>query len=135
MKLKSAVIIIILCSGCAPIPMINRLSPYPAQGQSAAQIAADNNACEQFAAYQESHGVAAGQGAVVGTIGGAAVGAGSGAIIGSFLGGAGNGAGAGAAVGAVLGLLDGLAQEAQARDQIKVMAYRNCMVARGYVLP
>jgi hypothetical protein len=127
-------LMLVFLSACAPIPMYNRLSPYPAQGQSQSQLVADSNTCEAFGSQQQQVVGTAGN-AAVGTVAGAAMGAGSGALAGALWGNTGEGAAAGAAVGAVLGLVQGMAAAGNARDQIRVVAYRNCMIARGYVLP
>jgi len=124
---------VVLC-GCAPIPLRNRLSPYPAQGQDYNRQLLDDQACTGFA-YQQAATIPQGQGAAVGAVGGAAVGAASGAIAGAFWGAAGSGAAAGAALGGLLGVVNGSAADAQLQDQTALLAYRNCMAARGYVVP
>lgn len=125
----------VLMFGCATVPLHTRLSPYPNQGQSLQQQEMDNFSCSQFAEQQAAQMPGTASGAAGGSVGGAVAGAALGAIGGAFFGGAGTGAAAGAALGGVLGLLEGVGQNAQAQDQTKVLAYRNCMIAHGYVLP
>lgn len=91
--------------------------------------------CEEWArANAGSAGASAGTGAAGGALVGAALGAGLGAVAGSFFGVADTGAALGAAMGGASGGLQGAAGGAAAQDARLMVAYRNCMAARGYVV-
>jgi hypothetical protein len=95
----------------------------------------DSAECEAWArAGAGSAGDSTAGGAVGGAVTGAAVGAALGAIAGAFVGAADSGAAIGAALGGASGGMQGAAGGAVAYDQRLVMAYQNCMVARGYVV-
>ena len=125
--------LLVLTPACvAPVPLRVRLAPYPANGQTPGQFAADDSYCDYVARYQAS-GVPVGQGAATGAVGGAALGAAAGAIGGAGWGEAGYGAGVGAAAGGLGGLVAGAAADSANVDSVAVNNYRSCMASRGYV--
>ena len=125
--------ILVFTSACvAPVPLRVRLAPYPANGQTQEQFAADDSYCDYMARSQASS-VPVGQGAATGAVGAAALGAAAGAIGGAGWGEAGYGAGVGAAAGGLGGLVAGAAADSATVDAVALATYRSCMGSRGYL--
>jgi hypothetical protein len=107
---------------------------YPAQGQSSAQQATDEQECSSWATSQTGYqpsGSSSSGGIVSDTaLRGAARGAGLGAIGGLIAGDAGTGAAVGAAVGGITGGIRN--QEEKGHRQEFENAFTACMEGRGY---
>lgn len=110
--------------------------PYPARGQSMAQMMQDRSECDAWAQRETGFDPAksATVGAAIGALLGAAGGAGVGAIGGAIGGNTGKGAGIGAAVGAVTGAVGGGIYKYSKDEQGYIQAWSACMTAKGYVL-
>ncbi len=107
---------------------------YPAQGQSSAQQASDEQECSSWATsqtgYQPSGSSSSGGIVSDRALRGAARGAGIGAIGGLIAGDAGTGAAVGAAVGGITGGIRN--QEERGRKNDFDRAFTACMEGRGY---
>lgn len=133
-----SLVTVLAVTGCSASRAMRRMSPYPAQGQSEAQRQQDMAECEAWATH-EGEAVADGDGVAKSALGGALVGGAIGAAAGAAtFAAAGRGSGPAAAVGATLGAISGALSGGVGRavtDQKVVLAgWRNCMIARGYVV-
>lgn len=128
-------------TACVATPSGPTIAVAPGPNKSFDAFAADQAACQQYAAAQTAPGVAAANNQAVGTaLITTALGAGLGAAVGGggWHGNAGRGAGIGAASGAVVGTALGANQAGFAQmslqQQYDVM-YGECMSAHGHSVP
>lgn len=113
--------------------------PYPAEGQSTEQRAADMAACDAWATAETAAVTQDDPSRGIKTLGGVLLGSALGAASGAAAVGAGGGpAGAAAAVGATIGAISGglaaAVGDSVAERQMTADGFRNCMIAHGYVV-
>ena len=139
-RLAIAAAALAFVSGCSAAAAPRRMAPYPAQGQSETQRASDMSECQTWADTEAAATIQDDDTSqtIGGLLSGAALGAVTGAATFGAAGGWGPGAGVGAAVGATAGAISGAVTTAVggavADRQVVESGWRNCMVARGYVI-
>jgi hypothetical protein len=136
MRDLALVLVVVVFTGCASVPVGPSVMALPGAGKSFEQFQADDAACRQWA--QQQTGTAPGGLATQNTIGGATIGTLLGAGVGAAIGAASGHPGTGAAVGAGAGLLGGTAVGASAGQTAGASvqhrydnAYQQCMYAKG----
>jgi hypothetical protein len=135
-----ALMVSLVCGGCATLPSGPSVNVLPGPGKSFDQFMAEDATCRQWAERQlgMSPQQTANQNAVSGAAAGTVIGAGAGALLGAASG----HPGAGAAIGAGTGLLFGTAAGANSGELSGAEAQRRydntyvqCMYSKGNQVP
>src|SRR5215469_112305 len=134
-RVVAAMAAAISLAACVAPPAAPTIPVAPGPNKSVDAFAADQAACQQYAAAQTAPSVAAANNQAVGSaLLGTALGAGLGAGIGAAAGNAGRGAAIGAASGGGLGILGNAATSPYAQGSLQQqfdMVYAQCMAAQG----